>query len=157
MKALVKSRPEPGLWLEEVPVPEVGIDDVQIRVRRTGICGTDLHLILFDRTSSYHELTSTLFREVGVVPRGVMELDTIDVAKKMVEQGLGVALLPYTAVAGELATGRLASVQLRDANAIRRRIVAVRRRDAGPPSGLVASFLESLSNSARCVASRAPE
>ncbi len=100
------------------------------------------HLILFDRTSSYHELTSSLFRREGVVPRGVMELDTIDAAKKMVEQGLGVALLPHTAVAAELTSGRLSSVKLADAKAIRRRIVAVRRRDAGPPAGLVASFLE---------------
>ena len=100
------------------------------------------HLILFDRTSSYHELTSSLFRQEGVVPRGVMELDTIDAAKKMVEQGLGVALLPHTAVAAELDSGRLASAKLADANAIRRRIVAVRRRDAGPPTGLVADFLE---------------
>jgi DNA-binding transcriptional LysR family regulator len=99
------------------------------------------HLILFDRTSSYHELTSSLLRQAGVVPRGVMELDTIDAAKKMVEHGLGVALLPYTAVAGELATGRLASARLADAAAIRRRIVAVRRRDLGPPSGLVSALL----------------
>jgi DNA-binding transcriptional LysR family regulator len=99
------------------------------------------HLILFDRTSSYHELTSSLFREAGVVPRGVMEVDAIDAATKMVEQGLGVALLPYTAVAGELAAGHLSRATLTDSKAIRRRIVAVRRRDAGPPSGLVASFL----------------
>ena len=44
MKALVKARSEPGVWLEEVPVPEYGIDDVLIRVERTGICGTDLHI-----------------------------------------------------------------------------------------------------------------
>jgi len=99
------------------------------------------HLILFDRTSSYHELTSRLFREAGVVPRGVMELDAIDAAKKMVEQGLGVALLPHTAVAAELAAGRLASATLAEASAIRRRIVAVRRRDAGPPVELVSAFL----------------
>jgi len=99
-------------------------------------------LILFDRTSSYFVLTSAFFREAGVVPRGVMELDTIDAAKKMVEQGLGVALLPYTAVASELASGALQSAKLADADAIRRRIVAVRRRDAGPPSGLVSAFLE---------------
>jgi DNA-binding transcriptional LysR family regulator len=99
------------------------------------------HLILFDNTSTYHELTSTLFRQAGVVPRGVMELDTIDAAKKMVEQGLGVALLPYTAVAGELASGRLASARLADTDPIRRRIVAVRRRDVGPLSALAAAFL----------------
>ena len=48
MKALVKSRPEPGLWLEDVPVPEFGINDVLIRVLITGICGTDLHIYEWD-------------------------------------------------------------------------------------------------------------
>jgi len=42
MKALVKSKAKPGLWLEEVPKPSIGINDVLIRVHRTGICGTDL-------------------------------------------------------------------------------------------------------------------
>jgi threonine 3-dehydrogenase len=49
MKALAKSRPEPGLWVEEVPVPEVGINDVLIRVLITGICGTDLHIYQWDK------------------------------------------------------------------------------------------------------------
>ena len=44
MKALVKSRAERGLWLEDVPEPEHGINDVKIRVLSTGICGTDLHI-----------------------------------------------------------------------------------------------------------------
>ena len=44
MKALVKSKDEAGLWLEEVPVPEIGINDVLIRVDRTSICGTDVHI-----------------------------------------------------------------------------------------------------------------
>ena len=44
MKALVKKYPEPGLWLEEVPVPEVGINDVLIKVHKTAICGTDVHI-----------------------------------------------------------------------------------------------------------------
>ena len=48
MKALVKRRAEPGLWLEDVPVPEMGINDVLIRVDRTGICGTDLHIYKWD-------------------------------------------------------------------------------------------------------------
>ncbi len=48
MKALVKSRPEAGLWLEDVPEPCVGINDVLIRVLRTGICGTDLHIYAWD-------------------------------------------------------------------------------------------------------------
>ncbi len=48
MQALVKKKPEPGLWLEEVPAPEIGINDVLIRVDRTAICGTDLHILEWD-------------------------------------------------------------------------------------------------------------
>ena len=48
MKALVKSKAERGLWLDEVPVPQIGINDVLIRVLRTGICGTDLHIYNWD-------------------------------------------------------------------------------------------------------------
>ena len=48
MKALVKSRRERGLWLEEVPEPEIGINDVLIRVTHAGICGTDLHIYEWD-------------------------------------------------------------------------------------------------------------
>ncbi len=48
MPALVKSRPEPGLWLEEVPVPEIGINDVLIKIQKTAICGTDLHIFAWD-------------------------------------------------------------------------------------------------------------
>lgn len=48
MPALVKKHDRPGLWLEEVPVPEIGINDVLIRVRRTGICGTDVHIYEWD-------------------------------------------------------------------------------------------------------------
>lgn len=48
MKALVKSKAEPGLWLEDVPMPVPGTNDVLIRVDRTGICGTDLHIYKWD-------------------------------------------------------------------------------------------------------------
>ena len=48
MKALVKSKPEPGLWLEDVLKPTIGINDVLIRVLRAGICGTDLHIYNWD-------------------------------------------------------------------------------------------------------------
>ncbi len=48
MKALVKLRSEPGLWLADVPEPSPGINDVLIRVDRTGICGTDLHIYKWD-------------------------------------------------------------------------------------------------------------
>jgi len=48
MKALVKSRAEPGLWLDDVPVPEPGINDVLIRILKTAICGTDVHIWNWD-------------------------------------------------------------------------------------------------------------
>ncbi|WP_146286207.1 L-threonine 3-dehydrogenase [Gemmobacter aquaticus] len=48
MKALVKSKPEVGLWQEARPVPEIGPDDVLIRIRKTGICGTDIHIWNWD-------------------------------------------------------------------------------------------------------------
>jgi len=48
MKALVKSRAEKGLWLEDIPEPEIGINDVLIRVRKAGICGTDVHIYQWD-------------------------------------------------------------------------------------------------------------
>ena len=48
MKALVKSKREAGLWLEDIPVPEIGPNDVLIHVKKTGICGTDLHIYRWD-------------------------------------------------------------------------------------------------------------
>ena len=48
MPALVKSRSEPGLWLEEVPVPALGINDVLIKIHKTAICGTDQHIYAWD-------------------------------------------------------------------------------------------------------------
>jgi DNA-binding transcriptional LysR family regulator len=107
---------------------------------------TDVQLILFDRTSSYHRLTSEFFEGVGAVPRGIMELDNIDAAKKMVEQGLGVALLPHTAVAAELEAGSLRAVTLAEAPVPTRRIVIFRRRDSGPPSGALQALMNCLSD-----------
>src|SRR6186713_1663909 len=48
MKAIVKSKAEPGLWIEDVPEPEMTINDVMIRTKKGGICGTDLHIYNWD-------------------------------------------------------------------------------------------------------------
>jgi len=48
MKALVKKEAKEGLWLDEVPVPEIGIDDVLIKIHKTAICGTDVHIYNWD-------------------------------------------------------------------------------------------------------------
>jgi threonine 3-dehydrogenase len=51
MKALMKKFARPGLWMEEVPVPEVGINDVLIKIHKTAICGTDVHIWNWDAWS----------------------------------------------------------------------------------------------------------
>ena len=104
----------------------------------------DEQLILFDTSSSYHELTGALFRRAGVTPRGVMELDNIDATKKMIAQGLGVGFLPRAAVMDELAAGTLATTPIVDADPLRRPIVAITRPRSGPLSGPAAAFLELL-------------
>ncbi|PJE37013.1 L-threonine 3-dehydrogenase [Pseudooceanicola lipolyticus] len=48
MQALVKAKSEPGLWLQSAPVPEIGPDDVLIKINKTGICGTDIHIWNWD-------------------------------------------------------------------------------------------------------------
>ena len=54
MKALVKRYPKYGIWMEEVPLPEVGVNDVLIKVKKAAICGTDLHMYKWDEWSQTH-------------------------------------------------------------------------------------------------------
>jgi len=51
MKALVKSKPEKGLWMEQVDIPEIGVNDILIKVKKSAICGTDLHIYRWDEWS----------------------------------------------------------------------------------------------------------
>lgn len=52
MRALVKARAEPGLWMQDCPIPEIGPDDVLVKVHKTGICGTDIHIYKWDAWAS---------------------------------------------------------------------------------------------------------
>jgi DNA-binding transcriptional LysR family regulator len=104
-------------------------------------------LIMFDITSSYYEITQAAFLSSGVKLRGLMELDSIEAAKKMVERSLGVALLPRTAVAREVEGKTLRLVKMKDAPPMYQSIVAYRRADAGKPQGIVAAFLALLAGS----------
>jgi DNA-binding transcriptional LysR family regulator len=101
-------------------------------------------LVLFGRSSSYRDFTEAVFRQAGLLPDSVLELDNIEAAKKMVEHGIGISLVPDSAVMADLANGVLAVVHVADTTLPRREIVAVRRRDAGPPSGTVATFMSML-------------
>ena len=51
MKALVKRHPEKGMWMEQVPVPSPGPNEVLIKLEKTAICGTDLHIYKWDEWS----------------------------------------------------------------------------------------------------------
>ena len=91
----------------------------------------------------YHELTSAIFRQAGIDPRGYLEVDNIDAAKRMVEQRLGIALLPRTSVQAEIGTGGF-PVAVIDMSPVRRQIVVARRRDVGDVSPVLAAFLATL-------------
>ena len=70
MKALVKAKAEPGLWLQEVPDPAVGPMDVLIKIRKTSICGTDVHIWKWD---AWAQRTIPLGMHVGHEFCGVVE------------------------------------------------------------------------------------
>lgn len=97
--------------------------------------------LIMVRTASFGDAVASIFGDARFEPRHLMELDNIDAAKKMVEHGLGVAFLPRIAIAEELDRGRLACRRVRELGVLERRIVAVRRRDAGESFGAVAHFL----------------
>jgi len=89
----------------------------------------DATLIFYDRTSDDYALTQSLLREADVTPYGVIEVDSVDTARRLVALGLGVAMLPSTAAAPEIEAGRLAPVGLQDAPRIRSRVVALERAE----------------------------
>ncbi|PKL06097.1 MAG: L-threonine 3-dehydrogenase [Spirochaetae bacterium HGW-Spirochaetae-9] len=62
MKALVKSKAEPGLWMQDVPMPEIGDNDLLIKVKKTAICGTDVHIWKWDQWS---QRTITVGQTIG--------------------------------------------------------------------------------------------
>ena len=70
MKALVKSKCEPGLWMEDIPVPEIGPNDVLIRIHTSAICGTDMHIWNWD---AWSQKTIPVPMAVGHEYAGVIE------------------------------------------------------------------------------------
>ena len=85
-------------------------------------------VILSDRGSSYYSLIHGFFRQAGVVPNVAMELDSIEATKRMVEEGLGIALLPRVCLERELKQGLLAEVAVTNAPAISRQIALIYRK-----------------------------
>jgi DNA-binding transcriptional LysR family regulator len=90
----------------------------------------DATLVFYDRGSDDYELAQTMLRAAKVTPYGVIEVDSVDTARRLVALGLGVAWLPSTTAAPEFEAGRLAALELADAPETRRRIVALELADA---------------------------
>src|SRR5580658_10459202 len=79
-------------------------------------------LIFFDRGSSDWTLTQSLFRRVGQLPNTVLEVETIEAAKRMVERKLGLSFLPLIAVTHELRRGKLVAIEIVDEEPLRRNL-----------------------------------
>jgi DNA-binding transcriptional LysR family regulator len=102
-------------------------------------------LILFDQDSSYFNLILGVFREAGIAPRQQMHLDSIEGTKKMVEQGLGMALLPKISVERELQQGSLVAVGLEGSPPIMRQSAVIYRKtkhQSGPMSAFLCLLAE---------------
>lgn len=89
LKALVKSKPEKGIWMEDVPMPKVRPNDVLIKIRKAAICGTDLHIYKWDEWAQQtikppvvigHEYMGTVV-EVG------SEVDRVKVGERVTVEG----------------------------------------------------------------------
>jgi len=103
----------------------------------------DRPLIFFDRGSSDWTLTHGLFRRAGLVPNVVLEVETIETAKRMVERGLGLAFLPHLAVAQEIRRATLEEVEVTDGEPLSRSLDLVHPRHR-PLSVEALAFLEAL-------------
>jgi DNA-binding transcriptional LysR family regulator len=79
-------------------------------------------LIFFDRGSSDWTLTQSLFRRVGQLPNTVLEVETIEAAKRMVERKLGLSFLPQIAVIHELRKGKLVAVEITNVEVLQRNL-----------------------------------
>ena len=94
----------------------------------------DQPLIFFDRGSSDWTLTHGLFRRAGLVPNVVLEVETIETAKRMVERGMGLAFLPHLAVGREIRRRQLVAIEI----ARRRAAQPQPRRDPPAPASALA-------------------
>jgi DNA-binding transcriptional LysR family regulator len=100
-------------------------------------------IVLFDRGSSYFGLIHGFFRQAGVVPNVAMELDSLETTKRMVEEGLGIALVPLVTIERELKAGMLVQVGIVDAPPLKRPISLIYKRHRKRPR-TVQAFIDTL-------------
>ncbi|MCL1592973.1 MAG: L-threonine 3-dehydrogenase [Actinomycetia bacterium] len=89
MKALVKARPEPGIWLEDIDIPSIGPNDVLIKIGKTSICGTDVHIVNWDEwAASTIPVPMAIGHEyVGVVTQMGSEVEGLTVGQRVSGEG----------------------------------------------------------------------
>ena len=100
-------------------------------------------LILYDKDSTYYVLITKVCREAGIVPRVIMNLDSVEATKKMIERGLGVSFLPTHAIQTELALGSLVRVSLAEGHTVTLPTSAMVRKSASTHP-LMETFLDTL-------------
>jgi len=89
VKAIVKSKPEKGLWLEEVPIPSVGPNDILLKVSKSAICGTDLHIYKWDEWAQQTIKTPVIIGHefMGTVVEVGSEVDRVKVGERVTVEG----------------------------------------------------------------------
>jgi len=89
MRALIKAKPEPGIWMEDVPEPLIGPNDVLIKVSKTSICGTDLHIVAWDEWARATIPTPMAVGHeyVGVVVEVGSEVEGIETGQRVSGEG----------------------------------------------------------------------
>src|SRR3989475_4620143 len=130
---LARSLQHPGvepLSLRDDPLVLVARPDSHVvrtrRVRLEDVAAQPL--IFFDRGSSDWTLTHGLFRRAGLVPNVVLEVETIETAKRMVERGMGWAFLPHLAVVGEIRRRTLHAIDVQGAASLSRSLDVIHPR-----------------------------
>ncbi|MFM7692947.1 MAG: LysR family transcriptional regulator [Actinomycetota bacterium] len=143
---LIRELAHPELVTERVYEDELVL--VCARGHRLALRGTvtveqlaDERLVLFDRRSSFADTALTLFQRARLRPRAYLEMDNSEAAASMVEEGLGIALLPRTAIGWALADGSLVELHLLDTPPMTRPVALVYSRDT-PLSAPAETFLE---------------
>jgi len=89
MKALVKSYPQKGIWMEEVPIPQIGPNDVLIKIKKSAICGTDLHIYKWDEWARQTIKPPLIIGHeyMGVVVTVGDEVDRVHVGERVTVEG----------------------------------------------------------------------
>ena len=89
MKALIKLRSEKGIWMEDVPVPHTGVNDVLIKIKKTAICGTDLHIYKWDEWSQRTIKTPMIIGHeyVGVIVDKGPGVENINIGDRVTGEG----------------------------------------------------------------------